>query len=161
MFSKAYVKVKTEQGGSHRNKFKTQTLKMICVGKCPKSDSILFYHPASKQLLSDADGHRFDNFSPSGPQFDLKYDGSLVMSRKSDLPTHQQLAHELNDSIFVKTNNKYSKATILTIPINDDEDTYTVQHKDTGKIEQVPQEDLVDHDPTTPISDESQPLNPK
>lgn len=78
MFSKAYVKIETEQGGGHLQKFKSQTIKTICVGKCPKSDSLLFYHPPSKTIISNADGYRFDNNSPLGPQFDLKYDGSFV-----------------------------------------------------------------------------------
>lgn len=81
MFAKAYVKIGKEKKGTHVNKFESQTIKAIWVGKCPKSDRLLFYHPESKTILTDADGHRFDNFSPSGPQFGLDYDGGSHCQR--------------------------------------------------------------------------------
>jgi deoxyuridine 5'-triphosphate nucleotidohydrolase len=159
MFSKTYIKVTTEQGGSHKNKFKTQSLKTICVGKCPKSNSLLFYHPDSKQLISDADGHRFDNFSPSGPQFGLKYDGSFIMTRKSDEPIHQSPAHEENDTAYIKIKDKFKAVTILSVPINDDDHTYTVQEKESGTIREILSKDLTDHDPSTPPSDANATFN--
>jgi deoxyuridine 5'-triphosphate nucleotidohydrolase len=159
MFSKAYIKTTTEQGGSHKNKFSTQTLKTICVGKCPKSNSLLFYHPDSKQLISDADGHRFDNFSPSGPQFGLKYDGSFIMTRKSDQQLHQSPAHEENDTAFIKINNKVKPVTVLSVPIDDEEDKYTVQEKDSGVIREILPTDLLDHNPNVPPSDTNSKVN--
>ena len=80
MFSVAYIKQernKAEVGG----KWKTQTLKCITVGKCPRSDSILFYHPPSKQLLSCANGYKYDTFSPAGPQFNEQYDGKFIKAK--------------------------------------------------------------------------------
>jgi dUTP pyrophosphatase len=70
MFSTAYIKQVQEDGPGH--KWKSRSLKCICVGTCPDSDALLFYHPPSKQTLSCADGYRFDSFSPSGPQFGEK-----------------------------------------------------------------------------------------
>ena len=67
MFKKAYVKTETEDGG-HRNSYKTQTLKTICVGASSDSDALLFYHPKTKQVLTAADGYKFDTRLPAGPQ---------------------------------------------------------------------------------------------
>ena len=48
MFSTSYIKRETDVGSNHKNKFQSESIKVICVGTCPKSDSLLFYHPASK-----------------------------------------------------------------------------------------------------------------
>ena len=42
MFSCAYIKQETEQGGRHKSKFKSQSLKCIIVGKDTKSDGFIF-----------------------------------------------------------------------------------------------------------------------
>jgi len=34
-FKKTYVKIETGDPGGHRNYYKTQTIKTICVGSCP------------------------------------------------------------------------------------------------------------------------------
>ena len=159
MFSKAYVKIENEVGGTHLNKFKSQTLKTICVGRCPKSDSLLFYHPPSKTLLSNADGYRFDNHTPSGPQFGLKYDGGFHITRKSSSPIHQRPQHKENDTAYVKKKEKYVPVTILQVPIDEESEYYTVQNKETGAIKEVLSENLLDHDPTVPVNDDNQPFN--
>jgi hypothetical protein len=159
MFSKAYIKISRKQGGAHLNKFQSQSLKVICVGKCPKSDSLLFYHPPSQQLISDADGHRFDNFSPSGPQFGLQYDGAFVLTRKSDQPIHQSPAHEEQSTAYVNRGNKYEKITVLSVPINDEDDNYTVQAQESGHIFEVSHADITNSDPTKQSTDAAEPLN--
>ena len=62
LFSTAYIKQlrdTSEIGG----KWKTQTLKCIAVGQCSKSDSLIFYHPPSKQTITCGIGYKFDTFS--------------------------------------------------------------------------------------------------
>jgi hypothetical protein len=159
MFSKAYIKISTEQGGGHLNKYKTQSLKVICVGKCPKSDSLLFYHPPSKQILSNADGVRFDNFSPSGPQFDLQYDGSFTMTRKSEQQIHQSPAHEIDSTAYYIVNEKSIAVNVISIPIDETTDCYTVQEKESGKIVELQPDQILDTDPTIPPSDTDEPIN--
>ena len=44
IFKKAYIKTETAQDGGHKNSYTTQTIKVICVGTCPDSYSLLFYH---------------------------------------------------------------------------------------------------------------------
>ena len=147
------------RGGTHHNKFESQSLKTICVGKCPKSDSLLFYHPPSKTLISDADGHCFNNFSLSGPQFGLKYDGSYSITCKSAQPIHQQPQHELNETKFVKIGNQYKEANILHVPLDPEDNIYTVQMRVSGEIQEVQADKLFDTNSLLPTSDSNQPVN--
>ena len=158
MFKKAYVKVENEKDGGHKNSFKTQTIKTICVGSCPNSDGLLFYHPRTKRVISAADGYKFDTRLPSGPQFDEKFDGDLDITKCSDQPTHQTPAHEENDTCFIKRQGKYKKATVLQIPFNEDVDPYTVQFG-SNEISEVMAKDIHHHDPTEPTSDKNEPPN--
>jgi hypothetical protein len=48
MFSLAYIKQHREQG-QDKNSWVSKSLKCIVVGKCNKSNSLIFYHPPSKQ----------------------------------------------------------------------------------------------------------------
>ena len=153
MFSKAYVKIHREKGGKHNNKFNSQTVQMICVGKCPKSDSFIFYHPETKVLVSDADGHRFDNYSPSGPQFNLKYDRGFTITRKLDQEMHQKPMHENNDTTYIKIAKKYIPATVLQVPLDEENEPYIVQMKETGEIREVMSDKMNDHDPTRAPTD--------
>ena len=102
IFKKADVKTEQQQDGSHKNSYVSHTIKAICVGTCPDSDSLLFYHPTTKQVISATDANRFDPSLPSGPQFNLKYDSDFYFARKSQMPLHQAPAHELGTSCFVK-----------------------------------------------------------
>ena len=159
MFKKAYVKTETAQDGSHKDSYTTQTIKVICVGTCPDSDSLLFYHPTTKRVISAADAYKFDPTLPSGPQFNLKYDSDFYLTRKSQMPIHQTPTHELGTTCFVLQNDKYTPATVLNIPLDEDNEQYTIQ-LENGDIELLPAEDIFDHDPTTPLKDDPSSVNP-
>ena len=163
MFSTAYIKQDNKSGGMHKSKFATQSLKTICVGTCPQSDSLLFYHPPSKQLLSCADSYYFDNFAPAGPTFGETYDGSFTWNTKSSLSTiHLPPTHQQSDTIYIQSSSdptKHHKATVLSTPHNEDDDKYVVQILQTGEIREVEPETIKDHDPSTTPTDSEQPLN--
>jgi hypothetical protein len=95
MFSAAYIK-HTRSQGTNKSKWQPQSLKCIAVGRCPTSNGILFYHPPSKQTLTCSDGYKFDMFSPSGLQFNLKFDSGFIFSTESTRaaihrpPTHEE-----------------------------------------------------------------------
>jgi hypothetical protein len=99
------------------------------------------------------------NFSPSGPQFGLKYDGSFIMTRKSSQPVHQSPAHEEQDTAFFMHKDKPIDVTDLSVLIDDNNDTYTVQEKANGTICQILPSKLLDHDPTTTPTDANVPFN--
>ena len=88
IFKKAYVKVENDKETSHLNSYKSQTIKTICVGTCPDSDGLLFYHPKTKRVITAADGYKFDVRLPSGPQFNEKFDGDFYINQCSKSPIH-------------------------------------------------------------------------
>lgn len=126
------------------------------MGTCNKSDGLIFYHPPSKQTLTCGDGYRFDTFSPPGPQFGQQYEGDFIFNTKAALTSiHKPPTHEENAKVYYKTSTTpetYEKATILSIPINDDEEPYTVQNTTTGEILQLLSKELLDHNPSIPPS---------
>jgi dUTPase len=153
MFSSAFIKYRRADG-SVKNKWVSQTLKCIVVGTCRTSNGLLFYHPQSKQLITCGDGYKFDTFSPSGPQFNEKFDGSFAMSTyHANQVVHQPHSFEISNKIFFKnpdSPSSYLSASILAQPHDEDSDPYTVQVTSTGAIIQLLASDLLDHDPTVP-----------
>jgi hypothetical protein len=151
MFSTAYIKYRRADGAV-KNKWSTHTLKCIAVGSCKDSDGLLFYHPPSKQVITCGDGHRFDTFSPSGPQFNEKFDGSFaISSESSNQSIHRPHTFELNKKIFYKNPSdptSYLSAIILAQPHLEDNEPYTVQTCTTGDIVQLLGSAILDHDPT-------------
>jgi hypothetical protein len=153
VFSIAYIR-QHQEDGQDKNKWSSKSLKCILVGKCNKSDSLLFYHPPSKQTLSCADGYRFDMVSPAGPHFGKHYDGDFIFTTKSALSViHKPPSHEENATVYINVDNQYKAATVLNIPINDDNEPYTVQEIGSGDIHQILAEEMLDHDPTATPTD--------
>ena len=148
MFATAFIKHPNE--GGEGSKWKSKSLKTILVGQCPNSDSQLFYHPPTKQLLSCADQYRLDTSSPSGPQFAEAFDNTFVFNTKSSLEKiHEPLTHETNATKFYKTpeSEDYIEVTIISAPVNEDKDKYIVQHKISGDINEALASDLHDSNP--------------
>ena len=158
VFKKAYVKIETDESGRHRNKYKSKTIKTICVGSCPDSDGLLFYHPKTKKVITAADGYKFDTRLASGPQFNEKFDGDIDLTRCSDQPTHQTPAHEENTHCYVEKDGKYKKATALKSPFDDETEKYTIQFG-SNEIAEVLVKDIHHSDPTAPLNDNGEPVN--
>ena len=147
MFATAYIKHAREDGAD-KNKWKTKSLKCILVGKCPYSDSLQFFHPPSKQIISGANGYHLNTFSPGGPQFEERYDGNFIFNTKTDeyhyhlVPTHEQ-----GDTKYMKKGESLIPVKILNAPVNPNTDSYVVQGLDTGNIMEVSHEDIEDSNP--------------
>jgi deoxyuridine 5'-triphosphate nucleotidohydrolase len=147
MFSTAYIKQVREQG-TGKNKWSSQSLKCIVVGQCPDSNGLLFYHPQSKQTLTCGDGYKFDTFSPSGIQFELKFDAGFVLSTESTMAAlHRPPTHEEGTVGYIKSNDTHVKVNILSTPIDDDNENYVVQETDSGDIHELLAEQILDHNP--------------
>ena len=143
---------------SHKISYVSHTIKAICVSTCPYSNSLLFYHSTTKQVISATDANRFDPSLPSGPQFNLKFDSALSLTRKSQIPLHQPPAHELGTSCFVEQGDKYVNTKVLSIPIDDDNDTYKVQLAN-DEIAEFKTDQLHDHNPTIRVKNEKGHIN--
>ena len=161
MFSVAYIKYPRDDG-QVKNKWMTKSLKCIVVGKCSVSDGLLFYHPPSKQTITCGDGYKFDTFSPSGPQFNQIFDGNFVFCTKgTEAALHRPPSHEEGESAYISPDNglTFNPVKILSLPVNDDDDTYTVQDQITGDILEVLSEEISKDNPTAPAT-LSSPSNP-
>ena len=161
MFSLAYIKQEREQGGTHKNKFKTRSLKCILVGSDSKSNGYLFYHPPSKQLLSGNNGHRLDTFLPAGPQFDQAFDGNFIFNTRGEMDAiHRPLTHDDGKQVFYKDDeNKFVEARILSSPIDDEKEPYTIQNLHNASIHEFMAASLLDHDPTATPADPTPTVN--
>eukprot|EP00558_Chaetoceros_sp_UNC1202_P009040 CAMPEP_0197232302 /NCGR_PEP_ID=MMETSP1429-20130617/152_1 /TAXON_ID=49237 /ORGANISM="Chaetoceros sp., Strain UNC1202" /LENGTH=1842 /DNA_ID=CAMNT_0042690279 /DNA_START=1 /DNA_END=5529 /DNA_ORIENTATION=- len=160
-FGVAYIRRKKD-ANINRGTFHSRSLKCIVVGQCQNSDSLIFYHPPSKQVLTSGD-YNFDNKLPSGPQFHLHYDGGIDYKlHEPGIARHRQLSHELEASVYAKhpESSKYEEAKILDIPINEDEEPYTVQFIETREIVQIQSQDILEDNPQTPITDDPEPSQP-
>ena len=139
LFSTAYIKQERLQGGKHKNKFISHSLKCILVGADPLSDGFLFYHPKSKQLFSADDGFRLDPTLPSGPHFNETYDGSFIFNTKCSIPSlHQPHSFKLSNTIYYNLDNKWSSGKIINQPIDEDTEPYVIQDLKTGDLHQIP-----------------------
>ena len=149
MFSTAYVKVYKSAEG---NTLETQTIPCILVGNDTKSDGRLFYNPETKQPLGSSD-YRLDTSHPSGPMFNLTYNGGLNFhlfdpTDVSDSPP----AFHLNQTIYLHPshpNHPSAQATILTIPTSSSE-PYMIQLSESKDIIAINASEILPHNPTRP-----------
>jgi hypothetical protein len=151
MLSVAYIK-QTRQDGIQKSKWKSQTLKCILVGSCKDSDSLLFYHPPSKQTLSCSNGYTIDSFTPAGTHFDEKFDSTFIFNTQSDIDTiHKPPEHDNNKIVYYKNHhNKYIQCKIIDQPY-DEIEPYTLQEVDSSNIIQLMSSEISECDPTINI----------
>jgi hypothetical protein len=149
MFSVVYIK-HVRDNGTASNKWKSKSLKCIVIRQCDKSDGLLFFHPPSKQILTCGDGYKFDTFSPAGPQFELNFDGNFTFNTQSDLDDiHRPPTHEEGTTVYIRQDNTYIPSTILSVPIDNDNEHYVLQEKESGHIHELFTNEIFDHDPTS------------
>jgi hypothetical protein len=151
LFSVAYIKQSRTQG-MKRSKWKGQTLKCILVGSCKDSDSLLFYHPPSKQTLSCANGYTINSLTPAGPHFNEKFDANFIFNTQTDLETiHRPPQHDKNKIVYYKQpNNKYIQCKVIEFPY-DEVEPYTLQEVELSNILQMEASNILESDPTAII----------
>ena len=140
IFSVAYTSYTTQHS------YNVQTVKTILVGKSDKSNSLIFFHPATKQIITSA-RYRFDETLPSGPSFNLPYDGGLYFTKycnyhaQTKAPTYQP-----TEKVYTKLDDKFTQVEVIAVPPSNSS-IYTVQHPD-GSIHQYLESKLSHHDPS-------------
>ena len=157
LFSVAYVK-RFRDGDAHRKAPYCQTIKAICVGNDSKSDGKLFYIPHTRSLIGSAD-FTLDPAPPSGPCFDLPYDGGINFNLLAPNDTAlRPPTFDINTPVYVQspTTHEFHDATIIDIPLGGSH-MFTVHYKDTEDIEQVHRDCIHDLCPTTPAAPSWQP----
>jgi len=157
LFSIAYVK-RFRDGDTHRKSPYCQTIKGICVGNDSKSDGKLFYIPHTRSLIGSSD-FTLDPAPPSGPCFDLPYDGGINFNLLApDDTTLRPPTFDINTPVYVQspTTHEFHDATIIDIPLGGSH-MFTVHYKDTDDIEQVHRDCIHDLCPNTPAAPSWQP----
>ena len=156
LFSIADIKVEKEQGISHCNTFRSQTLRCITIGLSNKADCVLFYHPPSKQIIH-APTYKFDTFLPSSPQFQLAFDGEFIFNTRADLDSsiHRPTSHETNLTVYVTlpTDATPHQGIIVQQPVNKNTQPFTTIQLANNDIVNVMSSNISDFDPSASPSD--------
>ena len=93
---------------------------------------------------------------PSGPKFGLEHDNKFIFNTKASIDyIHQPPTHEQNETVYVPVDNgnkstdppDYEEATVLNVPIDDMEDYYHIQLKNSGDIIDVPMQKIKEINP--------------
>jgi hypothetical protein len=154
MFSVVYVQQPTLQ------KFHSNAIKCICVGRCSISNGTLFYHPPTKRTFTDGNIVKYDFTLPAGPQFNQQYDGSFTFTSKADLNSilHRPLPFANNDTVYAThpINANIEKATVIEAPFDPTKNPFTIKFTD-GTISEHMADTLQDNDPNAPLQDDTLP----
>jgi len=127
MFSVAYTSYTSQHS------YDVQTVRTILVGKSDKSNALLFYHPATKKILTSV-RYKLDEHLIAGPSFNLKYEGGMYFNTyTNNNPTNKPPTFPPNTMVYVHHAGKNHQAKVLSIPLSGT--LYTLQHKD-GSIHQ-------------------------
>jgi len=139
MFSVAYTAY------SSQHSYNAQTVKTILVGKSEKSNALLFYHPATKQLITST-RYKIDETLCPGPAFGLEYEGGLYFNKYcQNSEVYKPPLFPPQSTVFLNQDGSVKTAEIIAVPINDD--LYTLQYED-GSIHQHSESELSPTDPT-------------
>jgi len=110
-------------------KFDSQSLPMIAVGKCPNSPGIQFYNPENGTLVSSID-YKFQHHVTSGAFFGLKYQSGTFLYRLDEGNTIFTPQFNLDATVLVNTHSPPHQATVIGLPTYDRPHIYTVSFSD-------------------------------
>ena len=118
LFSIAYIR-RTKDNTTERTKMQAKSLRTIAVGRCTKSNGLLFYHPPSQQLLSSTD-YILDPTLTSGPTFKLQYEGGIFFNTYDDISDRKRPpTYAPESTVYVPSVNNpsiHERAVVLAIP---------------------------------------------
>ena len=123
------------------------------MGNDSKSDGKLFYIPNTRSLIGSSD-FTLDPAPPSGPCFDLPYDGGINFNLLApDDNALRPPTFDINTSVYVQspTTHEFHDATIIDIPLGGSH-MFTVHYTDTEDIEQVHRDCIHDLSPESPAA---------
>ena len=93
---------------------------------------------------------------PSGPQFQQVFNGNFMFNTRSAMDTiHQPLTHDKGKIVFFQVPDKsYVEAKVISSPLDDEKEPYTIQTVDKGDIHEFMSDKLLKSNPTV------EPTNP-
>jgi len=141
---------------TQQHSYNTQSIRAILVGRSTKTNSLIFYHPRSKKIITSS-RYIIDETLPAGPTFAYEYDGGTYINKyTTDNAAYNSPTFPPESKVhIVQPNNSTIQAEIVSVPIEND--IYTVQYPD-GSIHQHQEKELQSEDPTVLPTDENETL---
>jgi hypothetical protein len=116
-------------GDSTLNKFASQSIPMIAIGRCQQSNGVQFYNPESSTFVSSID-YKFQYNVTSGARFNYRYQPGTFIYRLDETNHILTPKFALNSEVLVHTHSPPHRATIVGLPSYDQPDVYTVLFPD-------------------------------
>ncbi len=152
--------VRRERSGDDRlNKFESQSLPMIAVGRCQNSNGLLFFNPANGTFVSSID-YIFQPHATSGARFGYKYQPGTFIYRLDEGTTVFAPKYPLESKVFVHTHSPPHLATVVGLPTYDRPAVYTVSFADGSLAEYSGDDNILELAPMVSDPSSSIPLLP-
>ena len=99
---------------------------MILVGRSTVANSPIFFHPHTNKIIT-TDDYYLDETIPAGPAFDISSNTGVHFNSYAEQNVYlRPPTFKPTQIVYVKCNNKYEKANIITLPSRES-NIYTVQ----------------------------------
>jgi hypothetical protein len=123
------VVCRERKGDENLQKFESQTLPMIAIGRCPTSNGVQFYNLMNGTFVSSID-YTLQHHVSSGSRFGLKYQPGVFIYRLDETTYIFSKKFKLDSSVLVHTHPPPHVATVIGIPSYATPDIYTVKFSD-------------------------------
>jgi len=151
----ALAAVRRERNGDATlQKFDSQSLPMIVLGRCPVSNGLQFYNPVNGSIVSSID-YTIQHHVTSGSKFGYKYQPGTFVYRLDESTTMYAPKFPLDSTVLVHTHTPPHKATIIGIPTYSHPDIYTVKFQDGTIAEYSSNSNILEGIPITTSVDKS------
>jgi len=137
-------------GTTSLQKFDSQSVPMIAIGKCQNSNGIQFYNPMNGTFVSSID-YVFQDHVTSGSRFGYKYQPGTVIYRLDESNTIFAPKFPLESSVLVHTHSPPHLATVIGVPSYHRPNVYTVKFKDDSIAEYDVTENILEASPTLSV----------
>jgi len=145
--------VRRERTGDNRlNKFESQSIPMIAVGRCQQSNGLQFYNPVNGSFVSSVD-YRFQPYTTSGTRFGYKYQPGTFLYRLDESNSVFTPKYNLDASVLIHTHSPPHQARIIGIPSYDKPDVYTVVFADGSIAENADSDNIIELLPSPSLSE--------
>ena len=146
-FSLAAVR-RERVGDMNITKFDSQSLPMICVGRCPHSNGLQFYNPSNGTFVSSID-YVFINGSTAGARFGYNYQPGMFIYKLDETTTIYQPKFVLDSEVYVHTHSPPHVAKVVGLPSYDRPSIYTVQFADGSLSEYSDSDNILEAKPSS------------
>jgi hypothetical protein len=146
MFSLAAVH-RERQGDCRIQKFESQSIPMIAVGRCQNSNGLQFYNPANGTFVSSID-YKLQPIVTSGVKFGYAYQPGTFIYHLDETTTMHTPTFSLDPKVYVHTHSPPHLATVIGIPTYECPDVYTVSFSDGSIAEYSESSRLLEAAPT-------------